>query len=88
MRTTVNIPDGLLEQAKRLAREDGTSVGEVLAISLQHYLANLERPARPPLVIPTFPCAFVAPVDPSSNKEIFDYLDMIEEQERAGRDRS
>jgi len=63
MRTTVNIPDGLLAQAKRLASERDTSLGEVLAASLQTYLATLERPPLPRLQIPTHPGTIVAPSD-------------------------
>ncbi|MDR3202342.1 MAG: hypothetical protein LBT54_04330 [Bifidobacteriaceae bacterium] len=79
MRTTVNISGHLLARAKARAAEDGGRLGDVIDRSLQEYLAaHPGAPRGPGLDLPVFRAAWVAPVDMSSNREVFDYLDHID----------
>lgn len=46
MKTTVDLPDALLDAARRAAREDGTTLRALLETGLRHVLAQRERPER------------------------------------------
>jgi hypothetical protein len=46
MRTSVEIPDPLLRQARRVARERGTTLRQLLVDGLRSVLGGVERPAR------------------------------------------
>ena len=49
MRTTVHLDDGLLEDAKRRAAEEGTTLTQLLTRALRHEMARprTQRPASP-----------------------------------------
>ncbi len=53
MRTTINLPDGLLAQAKRLALERGTTLTELVADALRQALAP--RKSRSKREVPPMP---------------------------------
>jgi hypothetical protein len=44
MKTTIDIPDGLLRQARRLARERGTTLKAVIETALRDALAAGKKP--------------------------------------------
>jgi hypothetical protein len=55
MRTTINLPDDLLAQLKKLAAASGTTVTALIQDALRESLARRRRPLRPPRVeLPTF----------------------------------
>ena len=45
MKTTVDLPDPLLEEAKQLAAEQGTTLKELIATGLRHVLRSRARPS-------------------------------------------
>lgn len=54
MKTTVNLPDPLLDEAQKAARRDGVTVKELLEVSLQRELKRREREARAPFRLREF----------------------------------
>jgi len=55
MRTTVRLPPGLMAQVKKLARETGRSMTQVIEDALRVAVARTGKaPARKPIGIPTF----------------------------------
>jgi hypothetical protein len=48
MKTTVNLPDPLLDEARKAARRDGVTFKELLEVSLQREIERREREARAP----------------------------------------
>ena len=79
MRTTVAIDDELLSRARREAEARGISLGHILEEGLQEYFAARHgAPGIPPLTYPTFAGRWLAPVDPASNRELFDFLDRLD----------
>lgn len=54
MKTTVDIAEPLLRQAKRLAARRGTTLREVLEAGLRKELAAEREPTRPPIRTHTF----------------------------------
>ncbi len=55
MRTTVRLPDGLLEEAKREARLRGTTLTDLIESGLRRELANGRQPGpRPRVMLPKF----------------------------------
>jgi hypothetical protein len=76
MRTTVNISDELLVAAKRLARERGQTLGEILDAALRRELTiPAQRGERP--VVPVFDGG-TGPrpgVDLTSNRALHEALD-------------
>ena len=74
MRTTVNIDDGLLETAKRRAKESGLTLGDFINAALQYY-AGLEVPdptTYPPLPVFRRGKGLKPGIDPTSNESLFD----------------
>jgi len=47
MKTTVDLPEPLLEQAKRLAARDSTTLRELIEAGLRHVLKQRSRSAKP-----------------------------------------
>jgi hypothetical protein len=45
MKTTVEIPDRLLEEARKLAAREGTTVRALIEAGLRHVLAERRRPS-------------------------------------------
>lgn len=54
MKTTVNLPDPLLEQARKQARRDGVTFKELLEVSLQREIERREREAGAPFRVGEF----------------------------------
>ena len=55
MRTTINLPHGLIARAKKLAAESRTTLTAVIEASLRETLARRRRASRPPAVkLPVF----------------------------------
>ena len=46
MKTTVELPDALLEEAKRLAAEQDTTLKQLIATGLRHVIKSRTRPVR------------------------------------------
>ena len=53
MRTTVSIPEPLLENAKHCAAERGTTLSALIEDALRDHLAKAERPVPPPFRLHT-----------------------------------
>ena len=77
MRTTVNIDEVLLRQARVVAAETGRSLGEVVDDALRTLLAMRQRqPARQPVVLPTFGGSGLRPgVDLEDGDALEDVMD-------------
>lgn len=54
MKTTVNLPDPLLDEAQKVARREGVTFKELLEVSLQRELKRREREARAPFRLREF----------------------------------
>lgn len=54
MRTTINLPDGLAEQAKRRARASGRTFTSLVEDGLRRVLADDETTASAPTELPTY----------------------------------
>lgn len=54
MKTTVELPDELLREVKRLAREQGVTMRELMIDGLRHEVESRDRPSpRVDLIFPT-----------------------------------
>lgn len=53
MKTTVELPDRLLEEVKRVAREEGTSMRELMIEGLRSELARRRSRVKVDFVFPT-----------------------------------
>jgi len=81
MRTTINLPDGLLAQAKRMALERGTTLTEVIADALRQALAGKKN--RSKFDVPPMPCYTPSPgqeglqpgVDLNDSAALLDLMD-------------
>lgn len=77
MRTTVNIHDGLLETVKQRAKEQGTTLGDVIEEALQRYFLELEADeaaAGPPLPVFQGPLGLAPGVDLSTNAGLYEVM--------------
>ena len=54
MKTTIELPDALLEQARELARQEGSSMRRLMEEGLQRAVDARQRRQRSPLEFPTF----------------------------------
>ena len=54
MRTTVDIPDALLREAKRRAAQDGKTLGQVVEDALRSSFQRLDAAAAVPVALPTY----------------------------------
>lgn len=75
MRTTVSIPDELLESARRRARETGQTLGSVIEAALRRELASSREPAS--VAVPVF-TGGTGPrpgIDLTSNRALQETLD-------------
>jgi len=54
MRTTVHLPDDLLDQARRLALESGETLTAVIEGALRERLARRSTPQESPVTLTTF----------------------------------
>ncbi len=77
MRTTVNIPDAILERAKERCRNDGKTLGELLADGLRVMLFQPDgSPAPTPTRLRTFRGRGVrCGVDLDSNSAVLDAME-------------
>jgi len=75
MRTTVSIDDALLERAKQRALRNNMTLGSFVEDALRAKLAELEQRTAA-VSLPTFGSGgFIAGVDPSSNRSLYEALD-------------
>jgi hypothetical protein len=77
MRTTVNIPDAILERAKERCRHDGKTLGELLADGLRVMLFQPSgAPANAPTRLRTFRGHGVrSGIDLDSNAAVLDAME-------------
>jgi hypothetical protein len=77
MRTTVDLPDALLTQARRRAAEEGTTLTALLADGLRLRLARRAPPAsaRRPLPVSRNRGGMQPWIDPGSNASLRDAAD-------------
>ena len=77
MRTTVRIDDNLLEEAKRLAANAKTSLGQFVEDAIRETIARRKAHAeRPRVSLPTFRGGGLQPgVDLDGNAALLDLLD-------------
>lgn len=54
MKTTVELPDQLLSQIRVLARQESSSLRQLMVEGLQRTLAARQQPAKPSLRFPVF----------------------------------
>lgn len=55
MRTTINLPEGLLVQAKKEAADSGTTLTDFIADAIRRALAHArQKPVRVPVSLPKF----------------------------------
>jgi hypothetical protein len=54
MKTTIELPDQLLDQIRILARQEGSSLRQLMEEGLQRTLAARQQPARAPIRFPVF----------------------------------
>lgn len=54
MKTTIELPDELVEQARRLAREEGATLRSLVEEGLQRSLEARRQPARRKFDFPSF----------------------------------
>jgi hypothetical protein len=47
MKTTVNVANGLYEEARRVAEEEGVPLKELIEAGLRHEVERRSRPAKP-----------------------------------------
>jgi len=79
MRTTVDLPDELLRQARTRAAEEGTTLTALLADGLRLRLSAAEAPHEPrrPLPTSTVGGGLQPWVDPASNESLLDAADDV-----------
>lgn len=53
MKTTIDLPDALAEEAKRLALDEGTTLRELVVSGLRHEVATRRERPRTDFVFPT-----------------------------------
>lgn len=84
MRTTINLPDDLVLQAKRAALDSDSTLTEVIANALRESLAKRRRSApRKKFKIITFGEGGVLPgVDLSNTSSLLDIMDGIDDPDR------
>jgi putative antitoxin of VapBC-like toxin-antitoxin system len=76
MRTTISISDELLAAAKRLARERGATLGEVVEAALRREVAVPTQPTERPAVPVLHGRDGTRPgVDLTSNRRLYELLD-------------
>ncbi|MDR1387573.1 MAG: ribbon-helix-helix domain-containing protein [Propionibacteriaceae bacterium] len=76
MRTTVSLDDALLEQAKRRATRSGVTLSRVLEDALRRDLAA-PPPSSRPVELSTVSGGRLRPgVDPLSNRDLFESMDL------------
>lgn len=76
MRTTVDLPDELLRQARRRAAEEGTTLTALLADGLRLRLSGQRTSRRPrPLPVSRIGGGLQPWIDPSSNASLLDAAD-------------
>ena len=81
MRTTVRLPPGLMAQVKKLARETGRSMTQVIEEALRVAVAHKPSGPRRTVSFPVFRGDGLQPgVDLSDNAAL---LDLMEERDRA-----
>lgn len=76
MRTTINVDDGLLAQAKLRAAESGTTLTRLIEDSLRETLSRRDEPGAEPLETITFRGGGLMPgVDLDDNAALLELLD-------------
>jgi plasmid stability protein len=79
MRTTVDLPDDLLVEAKERAAREGRSLSEVVADAVRRSFAPIAAPERVPIELPTFDGGGLQP-----GVDLDDSAALLELMERGG----
>ncbi len=86
MRTTINLPDGLLAQVKRLAADKGTTLTDVIADALREKLARkTPRKSKTPMPVFTPPPGeegLLPGVDLDDTAALYDLMDEADAADR------
>jgi hypothetical protein len=84
MRTTINLPDSLVLQAKKAALQEDTTLTEVIANALREALSNRRRNTpRKKFKIITYGTGGVLPgVDLSNTAALLDIMDGVDDPGR------
>jgi hypothetical protein len=87
MRTTLTIPDDVLQIARTRAAAEGRTVSDVVTEALRVQFARQENPERPPFKLVTFRGEGLPPDAPSidDNAAFREYMDRMEGSDRPGR---
>lgn len=76
MRTTIRLDDALLERAKRVALERGTTLTAVIEDALRRALTPAPTSTREPIALPTFRGDGLLPgVDLNDTASLLDLMD-------------
>lgn len=75
MRTTVNLADDLLREAKQVAARSGRTLGALIEDALRESLLRTEEPGREPVRLLTVAGGLRPGVDLSDNAALLDLLD-------------
>jgi len=76
MRTTVDLPDDLLSEAKERAAREGRSLSDVVCDAVRSSFARTAAAERGPVELPTFDGGGLQPsVDPDDSAALFDLMD-------------
>jgi plasmid stability protein len=79
MRTTVNLPDDLLTQAKLHAAAHGSTLTRVLEDSLRAHLSQGTARRRSRLVLPTAPGALRPGIDLDDSAALLDLMEAADD---------
>lgn len=86
MRTTINLPDGLLAQIKRLAADKGTTLTDVIADALREKLARkTTRKSKTPMPVfspPPGEEGLLPGVDLDDTAALYDLMDEADAADR------
>jgi hypothetical protein len=88
MRTTINLPDSLLKQAKRAALDADTTLSDFIADAVRLMISEKQRRrAKPSTPLPTFrPTPGLEGFQPGVDLDhMADTLDMLDELDAANR---
>lgn len=82
MKTTIEIEDHLLRQAKKMAIDRGWTLRQVVESALRREVLTAPKPSRGPIRWVTGSGHFPAGVDFSSREKMWEWLESPEAEER------